>query len=228
MYTSVLGRFMSDALGAILAIPGAIDACRNIISALMGQLSQDSHKAHARELEAMLTEIGQGMFRFTDSTEKLRRWKELHNVTQAVLYSDLLETFAFHAEGQPAFTESVPANIETIRKELRQLTGGQRGAFLLLETLSPSDFELEGLSARVKLSGQNWGAHIRALGEKAVQAFSKAQYGSLYTHLKRLQDDCMIMNVQADSQLRDGLGKVTYAFRDVRMKLSAAGLAASG
>jgi hypothetical protein len=213
---------MSDPLAAILSIPPAIDACKNIISSLVGHLSREPNKQDdARKAREQITEIGELLITFTDFTETLRKWKELHNVTQAILYADLPETLGLVARGQGSFVADVARRTDIIHKEFQQLTRGARGAFLLMNTLDDEDFEIADLPKDIVLIGGNWGSHLKRLGGDAAAAFTKGQFHDLFESTEKLQGDCMLLNVRADAKLKDGLSAVTRTMHDLRNEIKA-------
>lgn len=209
---------MTDALAAILAVPPAIEASKNLIAALIGRLSRDPDKHDAHLVHEKLSEITRNVLVFTDFTENLRKWKEIHNATQLVLFSDLLRTLALLPSGREVFCDTVAREIDRIRREFEQLLRGRTGALMLINTLPPTDFEVDGLPNIIIQSGQNWGEYIKDLSNKAAAALDLRDFGTLFMDVNRLSTDCTLLNIAADKTLKEGLSEVTRVMHEVRLK----------
>src|ERR1700683_1316572 len=97
---------MLGILEALLAVPPALDACRNLTSAWLGR-SPGEPDRDAQQLHTKLVEITENLVKFSDFSETVRRWKELHNVTQSVLSSDLTATIAIYLRGSEDFADTI-------------------------------------------------------------------------------------------------------------------------
>jgi hypothetical protein len=210
-----------DPLEAILAVPGAIDACKNIIGSIVGHLKDDGKK-HANDLEQSIDSIVTNLVRFTDASEALRGWKAIHHITSNILFIDLLRTFEFFSLGEQPFIKKVVSGQRAIKDEFFQLMRGRNGACVLISTLSREDRSIQGLNSLVQLSGSDWGEHLLQIAAQADKAFAESRYTDLYAVIGKLQKDCTVLNVHADSQLKEGIGKIAEALHDVRVKLKSA------
>lgn len=209
---------LTETLTAILAVPPAIDACKNLINSLRGRLAHEPDKQDAQRLETTISEIARNIVRFSDFTEEVRKWKEIHHITQLILYNDLPATLAIHRRGLAEFEPEIHKRSEGIRAEFTLLTRGPSGAFRQIDALNPSDFEVT-LPPGFALVGKNWGAHFKTLGTRAERAFTRRNYSTLYDHLTDLETDCTQLNVKADTMLKQALEDITRVMHDFRSRM---------